>query len=160
MTLEEALEFVESILQAKTDKPLTAPEKEILKAAWDNETYSTVADRLYMSVGHIKDLASRLWKRLSDLLDEKVTKNNFRRLLVAQSDNLPIEDSKGNILIVDALVENLHFLNEILTKHGYNVRHVTNSTMALQTVQNLPPPISFYSILKCPILMAIKSAQP
>lgn len=156
MTLEEALEFVESILQAKTGKPLTAPEKEILKAAWDNETYSTVADRLYMSVGHIKDLASRLWKRLSDLLDEKVTKNNFRRLLLAQSatltltseeieqgDNYQIEDSKGNILIVDNLVENLHFLNKLLTQYGYNVRHVTNSTIALKTVQNLPPRYHF-----------------
>ena len=140
MTLEEALEFVESILQAKTGKQLTAPEKEILKAAWDNETYSTVADRLYMSVGHIKDLASRLWKRLSDLLDEKVTKNNFRRLLLERSDTYHTEDQKCNVLIVDNLIENLHLLNEILTKHGYKVRHVTNSTMALQTVQNLPPP--------------------
>lgn len=160
MTLEEALEFVESILQPKTGKQLTAPEKEILKAAWDNETYSTVADRLYMSVGHIKDLASRLWKRLSDLLDEKVTKNNFRRLLLEQSNNYHIEDPKGNILIVYALVENLHFLNDILTKQGYKVRRVTNGTMALKTVRNLPPPMSFYSILKCLISMATKSAQP
>ena len=159
MTLEEALEFVESTLQAKTDKQLTPPEKEILKAAWDNETYSTVADRLYMSVGHIKDLASRLWKRLSDLLDEKVTKNNFRRLLLAQSatltltseeieqgDNYHIEDSKGNILIVDNLVENLHFLNNLLIKYGYNVRHVTNSTMALKNVRHPPPDVILLDI--------------
>ncbi|MEQ9359733.1 response regulator [Coleofasciculus chthonoplastes] len=146
MTLEEALEFVESILQAKTDKQLTAPEKEILKAAWDNETYSTVADRLYMSVGHIKDLASQLWKRLSDLLDEKVTKNKFRRLLLEQSNNYHIEDPKGNILIVDALVENLHFLNDLLTKQGYKVRRVTNGTMALKTVRNHPPDIILLDI--------------
>jgi CheY-like chemotaxis protein len=150
MTLEEALEFVESILQAKTGKQLTAPEKEILKAAWDNETYSTVADRLYMSVGHIKDLASGLWKCLSDLLDEKVTKNHFRRLLLEQSNNYHTEDPKGNILIVDALVENLHFLNDLLTKQGYKVRRVTNGTMALKTVRNLPPPDVILLDIKMP----------
>src|ERR687885_1793353 len=85
MTLQEAIEWVESTLEAKTGKQLTAPEKGILKAAWENETYNAVADSLYMSVGHIKDLASLLWKRLSDLLGEKVTKSNFRRLLSAQS---------------------------------------------------------------------------
>jgi CheY-like chemotaxis protein len=159
MTLEEALEFVESTFEAKTGKQLTPPEKQILKAAWDNETYNAVADSLYMSVGHIKDLASLLWKRLSDLLDEKVTKNNFRRLLlersasstltseeIADSDAYHIEDPKGNILIVDDLIENLHFLNDILTKQGYKVRTVTNGKMALRTVHNNPPDVILLDI--------------
>ena len=123
MTLEEALAWVESTLETKTGKQLTPPEKQILKAAWNNETYSDIADSLYMSVGHIKDLASLLWKRLSDLLDEKVTKNNFRRLLlerstkpthappkIEQSDTYQTEDPNANILIVDNLIENLRFL--------------------------------------------------
>ena len=87
MTLEEAIEWVESTLESKTGKKLTAPEKGILKAAWEDEPYSAVADSLYMSVWHIKDLASLLWKRLSDLLEEKVTKNNFRYLLLQRSAN-------------------------------------------------------------------------
>lgn len=159
MTLEEALEWVESTLESKTGKQLTPPEKQILKAAWDNETYNAVAESLYMSVGHIKDLASLLWKRLSDLLDEKVTKNNFRRLLLERSatptltsqeieDSAPYhtEDPKGNILIVDDLIENLHFLNDILTKQGYKVRSVTNGTMALRTVRNHPPDVILLDI--------------
>ncbi|WP_413160307.1 hypothetical protein ACL6C3_17720 [Capilliphycus salinus ALCB114379] len=38
---------------------------------------------------------------------------------------------KGNILIVDDLIENLHFLTEMLGKRGYKVRSVTNGKMAL-----------------------------
>src|ERR671932_952387 len=134
MTFEEALLLIESTLEAKAGKQLTPPEKGILKAAWENETYNAVADSLYMSVGHIKDLASLLWKRLSDLLDEKVTKNNFRRLLlersatptlappeIEESDAEHTGDSKGNILIVDDVVENLYLLTDILTKQGYTV---------------------------------------
>lgn len=151
MTFEEALLLVESTLDAKTGKQLTAPEKQILNAAWDNKTYSAVAESLYMSVGHIKDLASLLWKRLSDLIGEKVTKNNFRRLLSEQgtpstltseqieaSDTCSSENLKGNILIVDDLIENLHFLTDILTKQGYKVRSVTNGKMALRTAHNTP----------------------
>lgn len=159
MTFEEALAWVEATLEAKTGKQLTPPEKEILKAAWENETYSAVADSLYLSVGHIKDLASLLWKSLSDFLEEKVTKNNFRRLLlersatpthalleIEQSDTDRAEDYKGNILIVDDLIENLHFLTNILTEQGYKVRSVTNGKMALRTARNNPPDVILLDI--------------
>ncbi|MEG4228362.1 response regulator [Microcoleus sp. N9_B2] len=162
MTFEEALEFIESALESKTSKPLSLLEKEILKAAWQNATYSVIADSLYLSIGHIKDLAAILWQRLSDVMGEKVTKNNFRSLLEKQntttarsdtkvkdepmtmtaaggSDIDQLENCKGNILIVDDLPENLRFLTEILTKNGYKVRCVTNGTMALRTVRNHLP---------------------
>ena len=160
MTCEEALEFIESVLESKTNKPLNFLDQAILKAAWKNATYSAVADSLYLSVGHIKDSSSILWQRISEVMGEKVTKNNFRSLLEKQStktdlanpkdqlitiaaaeesDSDELETCKGNILIVDDLPENLHFLTELLTKHGYKVRCVTNGTMALRTVRNHPP---------------------
>jgi CheY-like chemotaxis protein len=162
MTFEEALEFIEAALNSKTSKTLSLLEKEILKAAWENATYSVLADSLYLSIGHIKDLAAILWQRLSDVMAEKVTKNNFRSLLEKQSTTSAIADakvqgepmtmaslgesdidelgtSKGNILIVDDLPENLHFLTEILAKEGYKVRGVTNGLMALRTVRHYPP---------------------
>jgi CheY-like chemotaxis protein len=160
MTFEEALEFIEAALESKASKTLSLLEKEILKAAWKNANYSAVADSLYLSIGHIKDLAAILWQRLSDVMGKKVTKHNFRSLVEKQSttsaianakgepmtiaagggrDINELETCKGNILIVDDLPENLHFLTEILTKHGYKVRCVTNGAMALRTVRNHPP---------------------
>ena len=162
MTFEEALEFLESALESNTSKTLSLLEKEILKAAWKNATYSALADSLYLSVGHIKDLAAILWQRISDVMGEKVTKNNFRSLLekqstttdlaevkvegkpmtiasVEESDINELETPKGNILIVDDIQENLRFLTRILTKEGYKVRGVTNGTMALRTVRNHLP---------------------
>ncbi len=159
MTFEEALQLVEVILEAKTGKQLALPEKEILKAAWENETYSSVADSLYLSVGHIKDLAALLWQRISDVVGEKVTKNNFRNLVEEQSVAPTLasgkieecyqnqySDSKGNILIVDDLIENLRILTEMLTKQGYKVRSVTNGKMALRTISNNPPDVILLDI--------------
>lgn len=159
MTSEEALKFVEATLQSKTGKQLTPSEKEILKAAWDNETYNNVAENLYLSIGHIKDLASLLWHRLSEAFGEKISKNNFRRLIeaknnitafseteIAEYDTDENSEPKGNILIVDDLIQNLHFLSEVLSKRGYKVRSVTNGKMALRTIRNHPPDIVLLDI--------------
>lgn len=151
MTVKKALQLLEAALEAKTGKHLTSVEKEILKAAQNNETYHQVADSLYLSVGYIKDLAYPLWQQLSDLFGQKVTKNNFAKILqdqgaIATLAPKKIETSdvdqnwhpKGNILIVDDPIENLQVLTEILTKQGYKVR-ITNAQMALSTIRhNLP----------------------
>lgn len=154
MVFEEALSWVEFTLQSQIDKQLTTPEKAILKAAWENQTYSTIADNLYLSVGYIKDLASQLWKCLSNLLEEKVTKNNFRYLLLKRCsiliDNMPEnepnntyprEDFKGIILIVDELIDHLDILTCTLNKQGYKVDSATNGHLALATVRNNPPDV-------------------
>jgi hypothetical protein len=127
MTFQEALEFIESALESKTSKQLNFLEPEILKAAWENATYGAVADSLYLSVGHIKDSSSLLWQRISDVMGEKVTKNNFRSLLEKQSSKTDLAEAKvegepmtmasvgesdinelgtpkGNILIVDDIL--------------------------------------------------------
>ncbi len=159
MMFEDALCLVETTLKSKTGKQLTPSEKEILKAAWDNESYSNLAENLYLSIGHIKDLASVLWKRLSDLFGEKITKSNFRRVIevmggtptcseaqIADDDTEESLDFKGNILIVDDLSENLQFLTDVLIKQGYKVRSVTNGRMALRTIHNNPPDLILLDI--------------
>ena len=160
MTREEALLFIEATLEAKTGKQLSAPEKEIFKAAWSKETYNSVADSLYLSSGHIKDLASVLWQHLSDALGEKVTKNNLRRLVeklsgtptlapekIEEIETYQNEEAKGSILIVDDLIENLRFLTDVLSKQGYKVRSVTNGIMALRSVRNNPPDVILLDII-------------
>lgn len=165
MIFEEALQIIESKL-ATTNKQLSTSEKEILKAAWENETYGKVAESLYLTGGHVRDLASLLWQRLSDVFGQKVIKNNFRRVIEEsvkpafedeerQEKNMDetdlLEEYKGNILIVDDLVENLRYLSEILEKKGYKVRCVTNGEMALKTVNNNLPDIILLDI-KMPVM--------
>ncbi|MDF5733795.1 MAG: response regulator [Rhizonema sp. PD38] len=159
MFLETALQLIEASLETKTGKHLTPPEKEILKAAWNNEPYNIVADKLHLSLGYIKDLAYCLWQQLSDLLGNKVTKYNFRNLLIDQGAiyTLTLEKIaasniqqdfhlKGNILIVDDLIQNLRVLTEILTKQAYKVRSVTNGYMALRTISHNPPDVILLDI--------------
>lgn len=50
-------------------------------------------------------------------------------------------ESKGNILLVDDLPENLQLLSELLKNLGYTVRSVTSGKMALKTVKAKRPDI-------------------
>ncbi len=81
MTVEEALKVIKTTLYTNAGKQLTVIEKEILKATWENETYATIAKNSHLSVGHIKDVAYKLWQQLSEILGEKVTKTNLRLVL-------------------------------------------------------------------------------
>ncbi|MCT7979839.1 response regulator [Laspinema olomoucense] len=159
MTFEEALEFIESTLESKGLKQLNTSEKEILKAAWENEGYSSIADSLYLSVGHIKDVAALLWKRLSEVYHQKITKNNFRYFM----DNRAIKAanifqnncqeptrhndlSTVNILIVQPRESTQESLAERLTERGYRISTTLAGDMALATARHTQPDLILIDI--------------
>lgn len=54
--------------------------------------------------------------------------------------------SKGSILLVDDLPENLQLLSELLTQLGYNIRSVTSGRMALKTLSVKQPDLILLDI--------------
>jgi two-component system, cell cycle response regulator len=55
-------------------------------------------------------------------------------------------ETKGNILLVDDLPENLQLLSDLLIKLGYTVRSVTSGRMALKTVKVKRPDVILLDI--------------
>lgn len=55
-------------------------------------------------------------------------------------------ETKGNILLVDDLPENLQLLSDLLIKLGYTVRSVTSGRMALKTVKVKQPDVIFLDV--------------
>ena len=53
---------------------------------------------------------------------------------------------KGNILIVDDTLPNLHLLSNMLTDYGYKVRGVSNGQMAVTVVNAAPPDLILLDI--------------
>src|SRR4028118_1078884 len=55
--------------------------------------------------------------------------------------------TKGDILVVDDVPENLQLLSTILTKQGYEVRPVINGKLALSVAHSDPPDLILLDIM-------------
>lgn len=78
MNVEEALEIVDAKLKPDSLKKLY----EILfRQAWQGKSYEEIASYFGYDTGHVKNVGSQLWKKLSRALRTRVTKSNFRSVL-------------------------------------------------------------------------------
>jgi hypothetical protein len=81
MDVQEVLRFADDMVFAKTGEHLDDLQKAILLGVWEGQKYSQIAETSYCSEGHVRNIASKLWKRLSNVLDEEVTQSNLRSTL-------------------------------------------------------------------------------
>jgi len=81
MDVEEILKFADNLVFAKTGKYLDNVQKAILWGTWQDQKYAKIAEELHRSEGHVRDIASELWKILSEVLGKEVNKSNFRSTL-------------------------------------------------------------------------------
>ncbi len=82
MGVDSAIEFTDSLLYEKTGQHLSDLQCCILQQVWGGKTYRAIATIAGYSEGHVKDVASQLWRILSDILGERITKGNYRSRLV------------------------------------------------------------------------------
>ncbi|MEP0911494.1 tetratricopeptide repeat protein [Leptolyngbya sp. GB1-A1] len=81
MEAEMALVWVDQLLARKTGKQLSALQKEILGKVLRGQKYPEIAAHSGYTEGHIKDVSAHLWKVLSGLLGERITKSTCRVVL-------------------------------------------------------------------------------
>ena len=63
---------------AKTGKHLNHLQEGILRGTWQRQKYPEIAKTCYRSEAHVKKVASKLWKLLSETLGEDINQSNFR----------------------------------------------------------------------------------
>jgi len=80
MDVKEGLKLAEQLI----DRDLNSLEADIFKESWkgrQGKKYKEIADNYHYTEGHVNDVASDLWKLLSEALGKKVLKKDFRREL-------------------------------------------------------------------------------
>ncbi|MEZ2317648.1 MAG: NB-ARC domain-containing protein [Microcoleus sp.] len=95
MDVQEVLRFADEMVFAKTGEHLDDLQKAILLGVWEGQKYSQIAETSYCSEGHIRNIASKLWKRLSNVLDEEVTQSNLRSA-IERRQLFIISENSGN----------------------------------------------------------------
>jgi hypothetical protein len=78
ITIEEALHLVDNAIKPER---LNSVQELILTQCWSGKTYQEIAEASGYDPDYIRVVGSRLWQMLSESLDEKITKNNFRSIL-------------------------------------------------------------------------------
>ena len=78
MDTQEVLKFADDLVFTKTGKHLDNLQEAILRGTVQGKKYSKIAEENNCTQGHVKDVASEVWKILSEILGEEVSKSNFR----------------------------------------------------------------------------------
>jgi hypothetical protein len=81
MDIKEVLKLADDLLFAKTGNHLDDLQETILRGTVQGQRYSKIAEDCQCTEGHVRDVASKLWKILSDVVGEDVSKSNFRATL-------------------------------------------------------------------------------
>ena len=77
MNVTEMLQIADRLVFSQTGKHLDNIQETVLKGVWQGQTYEKIADEYNHSQSRIRDVAYKLWKILSEELNEEIHKSNF-----------------------------------------------------------------------------------
>ncbi|MEM9806591.1 MAG: AAA family ATPase [Cyanobacteria bacterium P01_D01_bin.56] len=140
MGIDTAIEFTDSLLYEKTGQHLSDLQCCILQQVWGGKTYRAIAIVAGYSEGHVKDVASQLWRLLSDVLGERITKGNYRSRLVywlkrARRKVVHVADRVGGPVLSKSPQHSLEALDPLHTNHLDP--HFIGRDPALETLSTL-----------------------
>ena len=94
MNVEALINQVDARILAETGKHLSDLQAAILTGSLEGQKYEAIADLTFCTEGHIKDVASGLWKQLSQIFGEPITKKTLKTILPRQ---LHLSDSEHQV---------------------------------------------------------------
>ncbi|AFY93242.1 NB-ARC domain-containing protein [Chamaesiphon minutus] len=86
MTADEALALLDRLLQEQSLRDL---QEQVFRHAWEGCTYPKMAELIGYDTGYIRDIGYELWRQLTQVLGEPVTKNNLQAVLRRRSNIAP-----------------------------------------------------------------------
>jgi NB-ARC domain len=86
MTADEALALLDRLLQAQSLRDI---QEQVFRHAWEGRTYPDMAELIGYDTGYIRDIGYELWRQLTQVLGEPVTKNNLQAVLRRHRDRSP-----------------------------------------------------------------------
>lgn len=81
MDIKEVLKLAEELIYDHTGENLDYLQKTILQRTLEGQTYKKISEETYASETHVRYIGAKLWKTLSKILGENITKANFRTIL-------------------------------------------------------------------------------
>lgn len=140
MDTTEVIQMVNKLLFSKTGKHLDYLQDAIIRGTLQGQTYGKIAEQVYTSEGHVRDVGSELWKLLSELFGEDITKANFRVIL----EKATFYNSSSAIVSDNVTVHNVNICTDPhLTQTGTKANSETSTQLHID-LGDAPEIFSFY----------------
>ncbi|XZO02968.1 MAG: NB-ARC domain-containing protein [Microcoleus sp.] len=104
MDVQELLRLADGLAFAKTGKRLDDLQQAVVRGTWQGKRYSEISKEVHCTERHVRNVASKLWQTLSEILDEDVMKSNLRSAMeryefskLSNFGDFNIIQNKGNI---------------------------------------------------------------
>ncbi|MEQ8959827.1 MAG: diguanylate cyclase, partial [Coleofasciculus sp. C2-GNP5-27] len=78
MNSTDALAVLSAMLR---DPPLSNIQEQVFHLTWQGLTYTEISANIGYEESYIRDVGAKLWQRLSQIIGEKVTKNNINTVV-------------------------------------------------------------------------------
>jgi len=78
MDIQEILNLADRLIFNQTGKHLDDLQQVVLRGVFQGKKYSEIAQECQCTNGHVRDVASELWKTFSETFGEQVNKSNLR----------------------------------------------------------------------------------
>ena len=78
MDVQQVLKWADELVFAKMGRHLNNLEQAVLLGAWQSTKYKEIAKNYHCTEANVKRVAGSLWQLISEELEEKVDKKNFR----------------------------------------------------------------------------------
>ena len=121
MDVQELLRFADGLVFTKTGKHLDDLQQAVVRGTWQGKRYSEISKEVHCTERHVRNVASKLWQILSEILDEDVMKSNLRSTMERYQ-----------------VSHNSNFLNYNFLEQG-NINFCTETPHPPTTPQNSPP---------------------
>ncbi|MDB9518192.1 NB-ARC domain-containing protein [Roseofilum reptotaenium CS-1145] len=114
------LKLADELVLAKTEQHLDDLQEAVLRGTVQGKTYQEIADGFRCSEGHVRDVGSKLWQILSEMLGEDVHKSNYR----ATMERLKVAIISSNCAKDFAQISNYNFCRDAY--HQSNIPNTGN----------------------------------
>lgn len=98
MEASEAFEFVDRVVyESSKRKHLNDLQRDVFFCSWQGQTYEEIAERLGYAHKYIsEDVGFNLWKLLTEVLKEDVTKKNFKTVIERRNSQMGRQTEDDN----------------------------------------------------------------
>lgn len=126
MKFDIAVKMADELVYAKTGERLDDLHLSILRGVWEGKKYIEIAEEVNRSEGYIREVGAELWRLLSEVTGEEVTKKSFRTTMerVGSVKNLESTYFANLISIVNSHHVNLY---PEISDSGYGINQQNNA---------------------------------